>query len=41
MVRYRCNIVAYGLDLTRTHQDMTRAQSRGDMIVEVVTEVRW
>ena len=40
MVRYRYNIVVYGPDLMRTGQDMTRAQPRGDMIVEAVIEAR-
>ena len=40
MVRYRCNIVARGPDLTWIGQDMMRAQPRGDMIVEAVTEAR-
>ena len=38
MVRYRCNIVACGLDLMQTSQDMTRAQPHGDMIMEAIIE---
>ena len=40
MVRYRYNIMARSLDLTRTGQDMTRAQPRGDMTMEAVREAR-
>ena len=40
MAHHRCYIVAHGLDLTWTDQDMTRIQPCGDMAMRAVAETR-
>ena len=40
MAHHRCYVVARGLDLAWTDQDMTRTQLCGDMAVRAVAETR-